>query len=138
MILLAAASVISCDKALLSDDVYEMDGDYRIVVTGSVSDLTDNAPLENIKVSLDAYPPSVLYPLPIITMTVYTTNKGLFSFDATGFTSSIICSIKAESTDGLYASSTQEINVSWTGPTFDQENNTFFVNDCNFKLTKAE
>lgn len=136
MILLAAAAAISCDKALLADNGYELDGDYRIVVSGSVSALEGNAPLEEIKVTFNAYPVEVLYPLPIFSTTVYTDNKGLYSFDAKGFSSPITCSITAESQEGSYSSSTQEIKISWTGPSFDMEHKTFFVNNCDFKLSK--
>lgn len=135
IILIAAAAVISCDKALVADNGYELGGDYRIVVTGSVSAM-DNTPLEEIKVTLNAYPPDVLYPLPLVTKTVYTDNKGLYSVDAFGFSGSIICNVKAESQDGSYNSETQELKITWSGPSFDEKNNTFFVNDCNFKLVK--
>lgn len=138
--MLSAASLVSCSLALLNSDEAALDGDSTVIVSGSVSDISSNEPITGIRITFAAYPENTLYPLPIITKTVYSDSKGLYTVDAYGFSDVITCKVTAESLDleNLpYEKSTNEILIPWSGAGYDQSTMTFFVNNCNFQLKKT-
>lgn len=137
----AAAALASCSLALLNNKDEAVDGNHTVIISGAVSDITSNSPLQGIKITLQAFPENVIYPLPILTLSEYTDNNGMFTIGAGGFSEIISCKITASSTDMEnmpYSTAVQEHHISWSGPSYDEEKLTFFVNDCNFQLSKAE
>lgn len=137
----AAAISTSCSLALVNNENEALEGDHKIVISGAVSELGTNNPLQGIKVTLQALPANVLYPLPILTLSEYTDNNGTYSISAGGFSDVITCKVTAASADPetmSYAPASQEHHISWSGPSFDEEKLTFFVNDCNFQLAKTD
>ena len=74
----AAAISTSCSLALVNNENEALEGDHKIVISGAVSELGTNNPLQGIKVTLQALPANVLYPLPILTLSEYTDNNGTY------------------------------------------------------------
>lgn len=141
ILVLSAASQISCSLALLNSDEAALDGNCTVIISGAVSDLESNSPVTGIRITFAAYPENMLYPLPLITKTAYSDSNGLYSVEAFGFSDVITCKVTAESVDHKalpYEKSVNEILIQWSGEGFDEETMTFFVNNCNFQLKKTE
>lgn len=124
----------SCSMALLNDEESSLNGEFTISVNGIVSDVETNEPLKGIKVTFSAYEENSISVIPLITRSVYTNPLGIYSFKVKGFSEPVTCEIKAECED--YETMTNKIVVTWTGNSFDPEENTFYVNDCNFQMKK--
>lgn len=137
--MLVSASSVSCSLALLNDETVSLDGECRVIVTGVVSDVADNTPVTGAKITFSAYPNNTLYPLPLVTKTVYSDSKGIYSVDAIGFEEEITCKVTAEGPEDSkieYKKMTSELLIPWKGAAYDEESCTFFVNDCNFQMKK--
>ncbi|MBR5835381.1 MAG: hypothetical protein IKY66_04365 [Bacteroidales bacterium] len=136
---LVSATSMSCSLAFLSEDETHLDGDMRLVVNGVVSDVATNTPISDIKITFSAFAENSLSVLPLIRKTAYTDSNGEYSVEAAGFSESITCIMTAESTEDRkqqYESMESVIVVTWNGNSFDERNNTFYVNDCNFQMKK--
>lgn len=135
-----AAAMLSCSKALLGGDENPLDGDLKLTVSGIASDVASNTPLSGIKITFTAYPASNPHSiLPLVTKTVYTDSKGVYSVEAEGFSENVTCTLTAESTNQSqfrYETLTNKIHVAWSGSSFDQSKGLFVVNDCNFQMKK--
>lgn len=132
-LLSVTTAVLSC-----SVDMYDAEVPYQertMLVTGSVSDTSGN-PLEDITITLKAYPQDDAAASPLTTETAYTNNKGTYSIHAKGYETPLLCIITAEDMAGTYESKTQKVLISWKGLSFDEASNTFVVNDCNFNLNR--
>ena len=136
---LLSATAMSCSLAVLSDEEAHLDGDMRLVVNGVVSDVAANTPIKDIKITFSVFAENSLSVLPLVSKTVYTDKNGEYSVEATGFSESITCRMTAESTEEgkqQYEPMENVIVVTWSGNSFDESNNTFYVNDCNFQMKK--
>ena len=135
-----AATSISCSPALLNDEEESLDGNLKIVVNGVVSDVVTNAPISDIKITFSAFAENSPSVLPLISKTVNTDGKGVYTVEATGFTGPVTCTLTAESMEDAtvkYETMTNKIVVaSNNGTTLDADSNTFVVNDCNFQMKK--
>lgn len=131
LVLLALPAAFSCESIMDMGDT-----DYRLVITGTVSDFHTNAPLEGIKISFIARIKGDTKGKPLYEMNVYTDNHGVYTIDTDAYPTPVTCTITASDTKNAYRSSENEVEVSWTGVSFDMFSNTFIVNDCNFKLEK--
>ncbi len=132
-LLSVTTAVLSC-----SVDMYDAEVPYQertMLVTGSVSDTSGN-PLEDITITLKAYPQDDAAASPLTTETAYTNNKGTYSIHTKGYETPLLCIITAEDMAGTYESKTQQVLISWKGLSFDEASNTFVVNDCNFNLNR--
>ena len=116
-------------------DAIEPYKERSILVTGSVSDM-DGKALEDITITLKAYPQDDAGASPVTSETTYSSNKGTYSIRAKGSDMQLICLITAEDMNGVYESLTQQVIISWKGMAFDEYSNMFIVNDCNFQLNK--
>ena len=135
-LLSVATAVLSCSVEAMPEDsegAYYMD--RTILVTGSVSDMNGNA-VEDITITLKAYPQNDVSAPPVASETTYTSNKGTYSIHAKGSQMQLLCTITAEDMNGMYESQTQQVIVSWKGMAFDETSNMFIVNNCNFQLNK--
>ena len=140
ILLSAAAMALSCSLALVNNGDEVVAGEHTVVISGIVSDLDSKKPLQGMKITMQAFPENVLYPLPIVTLTEYTDNNGTFSLEADGLSEVITCKVTVSSPDMAampYEPASQEHHISWSGPSFDENNRIFFVNDCNFQLPKT-
>lgn len=135
-----ATMSLSCSMALLSDEEAALNGEFTIAVNGVVSNVVTNAPLEGMKITFEAFDENSLSVMPLITLTDKTDSKGVYTIRAYGFSDSVTCIITAESTNdtGQYETMTNKVVVTWSGNSFDPENKTFFVNDCNFQMKRAD
>ena len=133
---IAAVASASCGLAFLNDDEPVLDGDFKIVVNGVASDAATNVPLTGIKVTFSAFAENSPSVLPVISKTVYTDSRGIYSVEAIGFSDPVTCTITAESTEGTadFESMTNKVVVAWHGNSFDSESGTFYVNECNFQM----
>ena len=132
-----ASTSLSCSMALLNDEEAALNGEYTISVNGVVSDVATNATLDGIKVTFEAFNESSLSVMPLITLTDVTDSKGVYTIKAKGFSDPVTCTITAEG-DGQYETMTNKVVVTWSGNSFDPESKTFFVNDCNFQMKRAD
>ena len=139
--IITAALLSSCGLAVLDDRNSTSGKDtHSILISGTVSELKSGTPLSGIKVTLEAYGQTARTK-PNLTTSVYSNSNGIYEILAEGFTEPIRCTITAASTDleSLpYESASQEINVNWTGTSYDNKKGTFFANDCNFQLTRIK
>ena len=139
-IIALAAATLSCSKALLGGNDNPLDGDLKLAVSGVASDVASNTPLSGIKITFTAYPASNPHSvLPLVTKTVYTDSKGVYSVEVEGFSENVSCTLTAESTNQnqvKYEALTNKIHVTWSGSSFDQKKKIFVVNDCNFQMKK--
>lgn len=131
-LLSAATAVLSC-SAEMNDEI--LFTERTILVTGSVSDISGNA-LEDITITLKAYPQDDASAAPVASETAYTSNKGTYSIRAKGADEPLLCIVTAEDINGIYENQTQQLLISWKGMSFDEASNMFVVNDCNFQLSK--
>ena len=132
-LLSVATAVLSCSMEMHDGEIPYME--RTILVTGSVSDMSGNA-LEDITITLKAYPQDDAAAAPVTSETAYTSNKGTYSIHAKGAQTPLLCIITAEDMGGVYESQTQQVIVSWKGLAFDEISNRFVVNNCNFQLIK--
>lgn len=135
-VLLTAFSA-SCSTGLEPVEDLETTG-YTIVISGTAADINTTEPLENVKITLYAAEISDMGDVSLVNKSVYTDNRGKFQLTEDGFDKMISCKITAEDQTSTYASSTQEMIVTWSGPSFNPETGTFYVNDVNFYLRKEE
>ena len=132
-----ATAVLSCSAEAIPQDP-DASNPYierTLLVTGSVSDTNGNA-LEDITITLKAYPQKDATAAPITSETTYTSNKGTYSIRTKGSDMELMCMITAEDMGGTYESQTQQVMISWKGMAFDETSNMFVVNDCNFQLSR--
>ena len=111
---------------------------YTIVISGTAADISTTEPLENVKITLHAAEVVESGEGALESKSVYTDNRGRFSLEMGGFIRMISCVVTAEDQSGTYASATQEMKISWSGPSFNQETGTFYVNNLDFYLKKGE
>mgnify|MGYP003288395037 FL=1 len=135
-----ATMSLSCSMALLNDEEAALNGEFTITVNGVVSNVVTNAPLEGMKITFEAFDENSLSVMPLISLTDVTDSKGVYTIKAKGFSDPVTCIITAESTEetGQYETMTNKVVVTWSGNSFDPESKTFFVNDCNFQMKRAD
>lgn len=139
--LLTTAVSLSCSMAFVDNDSSSLEGDCMLIVTGSVSDVETSTPLKGIKISFNAYPQDGSSSKPLLTQTVYSDSNGIYAIEAEGFEEPVTCRITAKSPDMKelpYKTAVQEVNINWSDTGYDAENNRYFINDCNFKLSKVD
>lgn len=108
--------------------------DQTVIISGTVSDISTNSPLEGVKIVFHAFDSDDLQLAPVAAQNAYTDSKGVFSIVSGGHTSSVMCVI--ETSHDEYSSVRKEILINWKGTSYDMDRKTFFVNDCDFHLEK--
>ena len=111
----------------------EADMPRSILISGAVSDQNGNA-LEDISVTFQVYPYDDYTANPLFTETVYTNSLGIYTLRCSEINEPFRFIVSANDPKQSYQSQIIEVIVSWTGDAFDQETNTFVVNNCNFIL----
>lgn len=142
MLLLSAAVLASCSMEMEPEHWGDMMGDKdirSIIITGAVTDASTGQPLEDITIHFKAYPQDIPDASPIFTDEVHSTSSGTFTIHASGnIYESLLCVLTAQDAGNIYESKTNQVIVTWSGPSFDRNSGTFVVNDCTFQLKKAE
>lgn len=136
MMLLTLSAAFSCDALVMDQQTDKLKGDGKLMISGTVSDSQTASPLEGIRISFSAFEKSAENGLPLMEMNVYTDNHGTYTIEAEGFSEDLTCLVTATDTEGAYKGAVQEVTVTWGGVSFDMSNDTFIVNDCDFKLEK--
>ena len=136
-LLSVATAVLSCSVGVYDTmpDIEGVGEGKRISITGSVYSL-DGMPLEDMSITFKSYLQDDMDSAPMIMETVYSNSKGEFSILTEGADADLFCIVTAEDPDGVYASQTRQILVSWEGVSFDRLSNTYVVNDCSFVLNR--
>jgi hypothetical protein len=142
--MLLSASLLSCSLILLDRDTSKQNDEtsapkdnLKVIVNGVVSDIASNSIITGIKITFSAYTDDTTADPPLVTKTVYTDSNGIYTVEADGFSDSITCIITAESTSQnqtQYETVTNKVVVTWSGSSFNPEENTFFANECNFQM----
>ena len=135
MLLSVSIAALSCSTGAPYDDTMtEGDGPYTIVVSGTASDKSSGTPLKEIRISLHAAEMIIGGEKEVRTTNVYTDINGHFTLTADKFSRPVSCTITASDGNGVYRISRQELNISWSGTSFDEYTGYFYVNDCNFYM----
>lgn len=135
MLLSVTIAALSCSTALPHDKtVSDGEGPYTIVVSGTASDKASGTPLKEIKISLHAAELLAGGEGEIRTTSVYTDSRGYFTLTADKFSRPVSCTITAVDRNGIYGMARQELNISWSGTSFDEYTGYFYVNDCDFYM----
>lgn len=140
IVILSAIAFTACDQIFLDNDDKVLEGEYRLVMSGLVSEADSSKPISGIRITFSAFKENGISVLPLMTKTVYTDGNGIYNLEAEGFSEAIKCTITAEATrqnDAVYEKMSHDIVVTWSGDSFDKERSTFFVNNCNFQMIKA-
>ena len=135
-LVLLSASLLSCSLILLDINDRQTGSNFKVIVNGVVSDVTSNSVITGAKITFEAYADETAA-TPFLTKTVYSDSNGIYTVEAEGFSDPITCLVTAESTtqnQAQYETLTNKVVVTWNGSSFDQESNTFFVNECNFQM----
>ena len=130
LVSLLSAVATSCSKAEFS----MLSGEGTLIVSGIISDQDTATPLKDITVTYKAYSSKGRL---LETKTAYSSGEGIYTVETQGYTSEINCILTASDAQGSYSESQIELNIDWNGPSFNEETNTFVVNNCNFYLKKG-
>ena len=133
-LLAISSAAVSCSVEMTYTDDAHNNGDYTIVVCGTASDKTAGIPLEGIRIRL--YATEETGNTEAISTLTHTDSRGYFALNAEGFGKPIRCTITAEDEKGLYKTEQQDLNISWSGTSFDEHSGHFYVNDCDFFMER--
>lgn len=136
LMLLALPAAFSCSAFLMETENASIGEDMSLLITGTVSEIGSSVPLEGMKISFKAYPKGRTGETALHELNVYTDNHGSYILESEGYSEEITCHITASDTEQTYSSSVNEVEIAWSGVSFDKEKGRFVVNDCDFKLSR--
>lgn len=138
MLLSVSIAALSCSADLPHDEIMIKDGESKtIIVSGAVSDKISGEALVGIQIHFRAVENTGKEEI-IHTKKGYTNREGLFTITAGDFYYPATCTITAEDPNGIYKSEQQELNISWHSTSYDEYNNCFYVNECDFYMITKE
>ena len=114
----------------------DFSGTGTIIISGTVSEVIGNTPIEGMKLLFQAYNPETNSNAPITAINAYTDSHGAFSITAEGFTSAVTGILSTDHQD--YSTITKELLITWKGTSYDPATRTFFINNCDFHLEKKK
>lgn len=123
---LFSVSALSCQK-FMSDFGLGAEGG-TLIISGLVVDKRDSRPLEGIFVTFQCSEEDVEE------VSVCTNANGYYEIECSGFSDTVKGNVLVTDQENRYLDSRRDIEVKWRGDGFDHQNNTFFLNDCNFAL----
>lgn len=127
--LLLIAAFCSCSS-------YDMatPGVVSLVISGTVSDITSEKPIENVEIIFEAYTGNEMKD-PVINRNTFTDSEGIFSIKTDGYsTPHVRCLITTRHEE--YVSVQKEMIINLTEISYDEQSETCFINDCNIHLEK--
>lgn len=138
MLLSVSMAALSCSKGVFNDDdtLDKFQNDLTLVISGTASDKSSGTPLEGIRIRLYAAEDSENGEGTAKTGTAYTDSQGQFTISAGGFSRPVTCTLAAEDPHEKYDIQKQDLNISWSGTSFNHYNGHFYVNDCDFFMEK--
>lgn len=126
IMLLALTFLCGCSKER------KLDGDFTVVINGTVSVAATGEPVEGVQITFKAIDTN--HSKELISRTIYTDSNGSYMIESEGFYSPLKCILDVTHPD--YNGIMKTILVNWNSSSYDDETNTFFVNECNFHLEK--
>lgn len=126
ILLLALTFLCSCSKER------KLDGDFTVVINGTVSVAATGEPVEGVMITFKAI--DTKRSTELISRNIYTDSNGIYMIESEGFNRPITCILDVTHPD--YNSIIKTILVNWNSSSYDDETNTFFVNECDFHLEK--
>lgn len=125
---LTAVSASSCMSGFLETGLNGEEG--TLIICGLVVDKDDNKPLKGIEMTFQCSEEG------IGKITVHTDESGMYKIECQGLTEVVRGYVAARDPEGLYLDSIRDVVVRWIGDGFNEQTNTFFLNDCNFALQR--
>lgn len=125
-LLLTAAALLSCSKT------QDLDGEHTVIISGIVSDTASNTPVEGVMITFSAIDKEGISIN--VSQNVYTDSNGRYRIESDGLYDPLTCTLDV--THPGFSSTRKTILVNWSGPSYDEKKNIFFVNDCNFHLER--
>lgn len=129
IIAVSSLGFLSCT----TDNLNLLNGDGTVIISGIVADIQTCKPLQDITISFEARTPKGRI---IDTRTSYSSSEGIYTIEASGFSTEIECRLTAHDDDNLFSEHEIIISIPWNGPSFNPTSNRFVVNNCNFFLQK--
>lgn len=123
--MIIALTIASCSKPAPTD--------CKVIIVGRIMSMHENTPLEHIRVTFSSAGQDRSSDID-----TYTDKYGMYLIEATHFQKPVTCTISAEDPEGEHLTSAMTLEISLKGPAFDAEQNTFYINDCNFLLKRKE
>ena len=138
ILLLASTAVLSCSAGILNetDAPQSQTGSFKLVISGSVSDMESAAPLEDIRIVMRSVEKIGGINLEEQTHTAYSDSKGTFTINMGGFHNPVSVELETNDPKGIYKHAKHEIPLITWDSSYNMSGNTFFINDCNFYLEK--
>lgn len=138
ILLLASTAVLSCSAGILNetDAPQSQTGSFKLVISGSVSDMESAAPLEDIRIVMRTVEKIDGINLEEQTYTAYSDSKGTFTINMGGFNNPVSVELETNDPKGIYKHAKHEIPLITWDSSYNMSGNTFFINDCNFYLEK--
>lgn len=129
--LLCAATALSCST---EDGRLVPLQDGVVVITGSVSEAGTGAPLQDVRITLEAKSES---DITIDRKTSYSTSDGIFTIRTGRLKKVSRCILTANAKEG-YEDSNIEVVISPDEYSYNPKERILHVNDCNFYMQKTE
>lgn len=138
ILLLASTAVLSCSIGMVNEieNVHGQTYSYKLVISGSVSDMESAEPLEDIRIVMRAVEKTDGTSPEEHTYTAYSDSKGTFTINIGGFDNPVSVELEANDPDGIYKPAKHEIPLITWDSSYNMNGDTFFINDCNFYLEK--
>lgn len=138
ILLLASTAVLSCSAGIVNEleAVQGQTGSFKLVISGSVSDMESAAPLEDIRIVISSVEKTDGTSPEEHTYTAYSDSKGTFTINMGGFNNPVSVELEANDPKGIYKHAKHEIPLITWDSSYNMSGNTFFVNECNFYLEK--
>lgn len=137
ILLLASTAVLSCSAGMVNElESIKGQTGYKLVISGSVSDMESSEPLEDIRIVMRSVERTDEANPKEFSHTAYTDNKGTFTINIGGFSSPISVVLEAEDPNDMYKPARHEIPLITWDSDYNMDRGTFFINDCNFYLEK--
>ena len=138
ILLLASTAVLSCSAGMVNEleDIKGQTAEYRLVISGAVSDMESTMPLEDIRIVMTSEEQTEEGKSEKDTFTVYTDNAGLFTINIGGFRYLVSIVLEADDPHGSYRSARHEIPLITWNSNYNMSAGTFYINDCNFYMEK--
>lgn len=105
----------------------------KVIISGTICDMDTKQPIESVKVLFMSYESDDMSSR-IHELNVYTDSNGAYNLISEEYDEPVTCVITTEA-EG-YETVKKEVFVNWEGTSYDKAQNTFFVNDCDFHLSR--
>ena len=139
MLLSVSMAALSCSEGAFDEtDSSRFHNGLTLVISGTVSDKETGNRMEGIRIRLYAAEDVENGEGTAKAETTFTDSLGKFNISANGFSRPVTCTLIAEDPQENYDSQKQNLNISWSGTSYNSYIGYFYVNDCDFYMTKFQ